>query len=237
MCQATRSFFCVRWRKLSFVSSLRAVGVTRCCTEMLSCRCPSFWSHYTNTGWWLNNNWTRITRNNYRCPWYGPDSAVLGSSRSYPYPWRYTGRVAEFNTSFPESTMAYNEILDMIGMGGSTIPGPMRYIFDYNVLVAPPPPPPPRPVLINQTVVTDNVRLVIGDDDTLQVATNEDQQSEGTSVSSIRELRCCVCLQGQLRVMFLNCRHMCLCRHCSPRVHTCPICNNASTAKVRVFVP
>ena len=48
--------------------------------------------------------------------------------------------------------------------------------------------------------------------------------------------KCSVCLNKPIEVVFFPCGHACLCRDCSSRVNTCPICREIWTSQKRIYV-
>ena len=42
-------------------------------------------------------------------------------------------------------------------------------------------------------------------------------------------------MDGGLDVLFMPCRHLVVCRSCSPRVRNCPVCRALITTKIEVY--
>ncbi|CAA7400667.1 unnamed protein product [Spirodela intermedia] len=47
---------------------------------------------------------------------------------------------------------------------------------------------------------------------------------------------CKVCLEREVSVLMLPCRHLCLCKQCDVAVDTCPICCSIKNASLQVFM-
>jgi len=52
-----------------------------------------------------------------------------------------------------------------------------------------------------------------------------------------REFTCCVCMDSELKVVFIPCRHLCVCEECSGEIDHCPICRAHIVERLNVFVP
>jgi hypothetical protein len=46
-----------------------------------------------------------------------------------------------------------------------------------------------------------------------------------------------ICMDRDLSVLFMPCRHLVSCRICSASVRVCPVCRAAITATIDVFMP
>ncbi|MQL82343.1 hypothetical protein Taro_014817 [Colocasia esculenta] len=52
-----------------------------------------------------------------------------------------------------------------------------------------------------------------------------------------RERRVCkVCMQQEVSVLLLPCRHLCLCKQCEARLDACPVCNAVKNASLQIFM-
>ena len=60
--------------------------------------------------------------------------------------------------------------------------------------------------------------------------------SHGSGVAVQPEMACRVCRSGEISVLLLPCRHLCLCKDCGGSVHTCPICQTTTTVVVPVII-
>lgn len=59
---------------------------------------------------------------------------------------------------------------------------------------------------------------------------NVDEKEAGTTL-------CVVCFEKNKRILFLPCRHICVCNSCSKRVGTkCPVCRKKIQLKIQCFV-
>lgn len=50
------------------------------------------------------------------------------------------------------------------------------------------------------------------------------------------ERKCVICLEGDLTMMFLPCKHISTCQGCARLVNACPTCRQAIESRERVFV-
>lgn len=57
------------------------------------------------------------------------------------------------------------------------------------------------------------------------------------AASPDRSRRCTSCRRQQASVLLLPCRHLCLCRDCSPKAGTCPVCGSGKNASIHVSTP
>lgn len=51
-----------------------------------------------------------------------------------------------------------------------------------------------------------------------------------------RRSACKVCLEREVSVLMLPCRHLCLCKQCDIAVDTCPVCSSIKNASLQVFM-
>ncbi len=55
-------------------------------------------------------------------------------------------------------------------------------------------------------------------------------------MESRNQFECCVCMNAPKKVLFLPCKHVACCEHCSKLVEECPICCTAAEQKISVFL-
>lgn len=52
-----------------------------------------------------------------------------------------------------------------------------------------------------------------------------------------RQQRVCkVCMEQEVSVLLLPCRHLCLCKQCEARLDACPVCNAVKNASLQIFM-
>ncbi|XP_071818500.1 uncharacterized protein [Apostichopus japonicus] len=74
-------------------------------------------------------------------------------------------------------------------------------------------------------------------------STNEhlDQQLRDLESQEIEKLReknlCTICLDNDVEVLFLPCKHLITCADCATRIDTCPICRTEIDDKMHVYMP
>lgn len=47
---------------------------------------------------------------------------------------------------------------------------------------------------------------------------------------------CSVCMENPKSILFLPCRHVCVCDGCSKKIESCPVCRVVALEKMRVFI-
>lgn len=53
----------------------------------------------------------------------------------------------------------------------------------------------------------------------------------------LKEQRTCrACRRNDICILLLPCRHLCLCKECENRLHTCPLCNSMKNASVQIYM-
>ncbi|NWX51636.1 LRSM1 ligase, partial [Steatornis caripensis] len=50
-----------------------------------------------------------------------------------------------------------------------------------------------------------------------------------------KKSECVVCMEQETQMIFLPCGHVCCCRTCCERLHTCPLCRKDITQSIRIF--
>ncbi|XP_009888626.1 PREDICTED: E3 ubiquitin-protein ligase LRSAM1 [Charadrius vociferus] len=50
-----------------------------------------------------------------------------------------------------------------------------------------------------------------------------------------KKSECVVCMEQETQMVFLPCGHVCCCQTCCERLHTCPLCRNDITQRIRIF--
>lgn len=58
------------------------------------------------------------------------------------------------------------------------------------------------------------------------------QEIFGGDLSKDAAGECVICLEGDLSVILLPCRHLCVCRVCLQEIDKCPICRRAFSTYV-----
>jgi hypothetical protein len=56
-----------------------------------------------------------------------------------------------------------------------------------------------------------------------------------SEAASLQRRTCCVCLAKPLQVVLIPCGHACVCRRCSRKLETCPLCRNDIQATQRFY--
>ncbi|XP_027412122.1 E3 ubiquitin-protein ligase LRSAM1 isoform X2 [Bos indicus x Bos taurus] len=51
----------------------------------------------------------------------------------------------------------------------------------------------------------------------------------------VQTSECVVCLEREAQMIFLNCGHVCCCQPCSQPLHTCPLCRQDITQRLRIY--
>lgn len=50
------------------------------------------------------------------------------------------------------------------------------------------------------------------------------------------QMTCRACRRNDICILLLPCRHLCLCKECESKLHTCPLCNAMKTASVQIYM-
>ncbi|NXW83230.1 LRSM1 ligase, partial [Alopecoenas beccarii] len=50
-----------------------------------------------------------------------------------------------------------------------------------------------------------------------------------------KKSECVVCMEQETQMIFLPCGHVCCCQTCCERLHTCPLCRQDVTQRIRIF--
>ena len=59
-------------------------------------------------------------------------------------------------------------------------------------------------------------------------------QVENTQMK--RQMRCKVCLNADVEVVFLPCAHLVVCKNCAPNLCSCPVCRRRINETIKVFM-
>ena len=49
-------------------------------------------------------------------------------------------------------------------------------------------------------------------------------------------MRCKVCLNADVGVVFLPCGHLVVCKNCAPNLRSCPVCRRRINETIKVFM-
>lgn len=80
----------------------------------------------------------------------------------------------------------------------------------------------------------DQGREGCGDSEVDDAASSYDPNAQQQSVTSVGACR--VCARGEVCMLLLPCRHLCMCKECDGRVEACPVCRAVKTASVEVYM-
>ncbi|KAL8570566.1 hypothetical protein ACOMHN_008923 [Nucella lapillus] len=82
----------------------------------------------------------------------------------------------------------------------------------------------------------DGVLTGAGAGDVTQTASEDAVNDLVNQNQTMRQQRLCkICMDREATVIFLICGHLVCCTHCSPPVHTCPVCRQSIKGRVRAF--
>jgi len=68
------------------------------------------------------------------------------------------------------------------------------------------------------------------------VSTRFEEQQKASSSSASGDARCKICLEGEVEILFLPCRHASCCSNCATAVSKCPYCRAEINGSVRIFL-
>ncbi|KAJ8633978.1 hypothetical protein MRB53_027314 [Persea americana] len=70
-----------------------------------------------------------------------------------------------------------------------------------------------------------------------------EERTTGTAEKALRENRemksrksCKSCLENDVSVLLLPCRHLCLCKECETSISCCPVCKSSKNASLQIFM-
>ena len=77
------------------------------------------------------------------------------------------------------------------------------------------------------------------DGQTLAATTSSQKETDGkcNSCQNNDKLLCKICLDCEIQILVLPCRHFSICYSCAARLHDCPICRTKIHAIVEVYIP
>ena len=67
-----------------------------------------------------------------------------------------------------------------------------------------------------------------------ECATKDEMQIQNARMK--RQMRCKVCLNADVGVVFLPCGHLVVCKNCAPNLRNCPVCRSRINETIKVFM-
>lgn len=67
-----------------------------------------------------------------------------------------------------------------------------------------------------------------------ECSTSSEMQVENAQMK--RQMRCKVCLNADVGVVFLPCGHLVVCKNCAPNLRSCPVCRRRINETIKVFM-
>ena len=79
----------------------------------------------------------------------------------------------------------------------------------------------------------DELNNILADINRVAESVKKIQQQKVTEVANYRQ--CVACMERDKSVLFMPCRHLCVCTECSKEVVKCPVCTSGFSARDKLY--